>query len=207
MGSSSTSSGQWNVYYLDLHNVDTSDNRALCPVLASVLDALPGQYGHAFLSAMAPGTHITPHHGPTNKKLRMQLPLSLPPGATPAASAGGDCNAVHSGTAVRVAKHTLRYSPSEPLVFDDSFEHEAWNMCSQPRLVLIADIWHPDLTPPELKFLQFLRKAQLRAAKALSAAATKQGMVGVDFFAILQDAKNRPVDAGAVLGDAAAAET
>jgi len=198
MGSSSTSSGQWNVYYLELHNVDTTANRKRCPVLASVVDALPGKYGHAFLSAMAPGTHITPHHGPTNKKLRIQLPLSLPPDATPEGG-GDDTPSQRAGCAVRVGECTLRYESDAPLIFDDSFEHEAWNMCSQPRLVLIMDVWHPDLTPSELKFMQFLRKAQLRAAKAMSAEATKQGMTGVDFFAILEDASSRPVDVRAVL--------
>lgn len=43
------------------------------------------------------------------------------------------------------------------MVFDDSFQHEAWNdNAEQPRLVLIFDIWHPDLTPSEVKFLQFM---------------------------------------------------
>ena len=31
------------------------------------------------------------------------------------------------------------------LLFDDSFEHEVWNHTSEPRLVLIVDIWHPQL--------------------------------------------------------------
>jgi aspartate beta-hydroxylase len=34
-------------------------------------------------------------------------------------------------------------------VFDDSFEHEAWNEGAGERIVLIVDIWHPDLTPSE----------------------------------------------------------
>jgi aspartate beta-hydroxylase len=34
-------------------------------------------------------------------------------------------------------------------VFDDSFEHEAWNKGARERIVLIVDIWHPDLTPRE----------------------------------------------------------
>ncbi len=196
LGDSSTASGTWNVYYLDLHNVDTSENRARCPVLSRVVDALPCQYGHAFLSAMAPGTHITPHHGPTNKKLRIQLPLALPAGSSPVEDDGRVSKA---GCAVRVADCTLRYSMDTPLVFDDSFEHEAWNMCPQPRLVLIVDVWHPDLTAAERKFLQFLRKAQLRAAKTLSAQASEQGVAGADFFAILEDAASRPVAAASVL--------
>lgn len=32
------------------------------------------------------------------------------------------------------------------IVFDDSFEHEVWHDGSKLRLVLIVDIWHPELT-------------------------------------------------------------
>ena len=34
-------------------------------------------------------------------------------------------------------------------VFDDTIEHEAWNDSDKLRVVLIFDIWHPHLTPPE----------------------------------------------------------
>ena len=37
----------------------------------------PLNYKHAFFSAMGGGTHITKHTGPTNKKLRVHLPLVL----------------------------------------------------------------------------------------------------------------------------------
>jgi len=32
------------------------------------------------------------------------------------------------------------------VVFDDSFEHEIWNLSSQPRLILVVDLLHPDMT-------------------------------------------------------------
>ena len=48
-------------------------------VCGCLFERIPGAYGHAFFSALAPGTHVTPHHGPTNKKLRLHLPLVIPP--------------------------------------------------------------------------------------------------------------------------------
>jgi len=42
------------------------------------------------------------------------------------------------------------------MVFDDSYNHEAWNDCGTPRIVLIFDIWHPDLSQSEVKFLTFM---------------------------------------------------
>jgi hypothetical protein len=54
----------------------TAENVALCPGTTALLQSIgPRLYGHAFFSALAPGTHITKHHGPTNKKLRLHLPL------------------------------------------------------------------------------------------------------------------------------------
>ena len=34
-------------------------------------------------------------------------------------------------------------------MFDDTYEHEAWNRSSRTRVVLIFDLWHPLLTEVE----------------------------------------------------------
>lgn len=39
------------------------------------------------------------------------------------------------------------------MVFDDSFEHEVWHNGTAYRLILIVDVWHPDLTAHEKKTL------------------------------------------------------
>lgn len=39
------------------------------------------------------------------------------------------------------------------IVFDDSFEHEVWHNGTTYRLILIVDVWHPDLTADEKKTL------------------------------------------------------
>lgn len=39
------------------------------------------------------------------------------------------------------------------MVFDDSFEHEVWHNGTTYRLILIVDVWHPDLTAHEKKTL------------------------------------------------------
>jgi aspartyl/asparaginyl beta-hydroxylase (cupin superfamily) len=37
----------------------------------------------------------------------------------------------------------------EAWAFDDSINHEAWNNSADDRIVLIFDVWHPDLTEQE----------------------------------------------------------
>lgn len=76
VGSESIDSGQWNVYYLFLHDLKFNKNCDQCPKTVEIIESfVPRQYHHAFFSAMNPGTHIMKHHGPTNKKLRLHLPL------------------------------------------------------------------------------------------------------------------------------------
>ena len=37
----------------------------------------------------------------------------------------------------------------EVWAFDGSINHEAWNNSADDRIVLIFDVWHPDLTEQE----------------------------------------------------------
>jgi aspartate beta-hydroxylase len=58
--------------------MDFETNLRAFPAIADAIKCLPRPYEHSFLSALSPGTHITPHFGPTNKKLRCMLPLTVP---------------------------------------------------------------------------------------------------------------------------------
>lgn len=135
--------------------MDFHANRELCPNTISILQSLPlfDHYDHTFFSALAPQTHIKKHHGPTNKKLRCHLPLVVP----------------QNQCGLRVGDHEIQVEEGKCFVFDDSYEHEAWNNDpNHARIVLILDVWHPDLSESEKKFLSFLRNAQLRIDKQQS---------------------------------------
>lgn len=179
-----TTSGDWNVLYLDLHNVDCASARAACPTTMRALQSLPRPYGHALFSALAPRTHISTHTGPTNKKLRIQLPLIVP---------SQPCR-------LRVGPHTVTLRQDAAILFDDSYQHEACNEAEDVRLVLIADIWHPDLTDIEVKFLDFVRKAHMRQAAALSASGRVPA--GADFYGIIQTQREHRAADSHVFGGA-----
>ncbi|KAF0686005.1 Aste57867_22159 [Aphanomyces stellatus] len=170
IGSISHDAGEWNVFYLYLHDVDYEHNRERCPITTSVLESIDTQYTHAFFSALAPRTHITAHHGPTNKKLRCHLPLVVPPGE-------GACR-------LRVGDETIYVREGECFVFDDSFEHEAWNdHATKSRIVLVVDVWHPSFSPPEVKFFKFLQKARMKVERRCTEADAD------GFYQILKDAE------------------
>ena len=50
---------------------------------------------------------------------------------------------------LRVAEETLEWREGKVFVFDDSFDHEVWHEGGEDRLVLIVDLWHPELSERE----------------------------------------------------------
>jgi len=76
IGSLGNDEGNWNVYYLFLHDIKFEDNCSKVPETIKIIEELiPRNYYHAFFSALTPHSHITPHNGPTGKKLRVHLPV------------------------------------------------------------------------------------------------------------------------------------
>lgn len=109
-----------------------------CPVTIEALGQaplmhVPGHGPETMFSVLEPGTHIPPHHGTVNGRLIVHLPLIVPE------NCGG----------LRVAGQTRTWKPGKCLIFDDTYEHEAWNESDETRVVLIYDIWHPDLSELE----------------------------------------------------------
>ena len=126
--------------------MDFQHNTDACPVTVRAIKSIPHQYDHCFISALASNTTVTPHHGPTNKKLRIQLPLVVPTDEHGASL----CHLIVAGTSIPLQE-------GKCIVFDDSFEHSARNdHPTKPRVVLIFDIWHPDLTNAEASALHIL---------------------------------------------------
>ncbi len=101
-------------------------NRARCPATARACAAVPGLV-NASLSLFRPGTQLYPHRGEMQGVLRCHLGLIVPAGDV-ALRAGG---AIH------------RWQPGRCVVFDDTFEHDAWNRGDADRIVLIVTFASP----------------------------------------------------------------
>jgi aspartate beta-hydroxylase len=83
-------------------------------------------------SALSPHTAIPPHHGETNSRLVVHLPLIIP-----------------ENCLYRVGFEHRRWQEGKVLVFDDTIEHEARNDSDLLRVVLIFDVWNPLLSKAE----------------------------------------------------------
>ncbi|MEE4144862.1 MAG: aspartyl/asparaginyl beta-hydroxylase domain-containing protein [Halieaceae bacterium] len=91
-----------------------------------------GNPSEVFISVLAPHTRIPEHFGVSSAILTAHLPIEVPPGC-----------------GLEVHGETRAPEPGKLMVFDDTWEHCAWNDSDQPRVVLIFELWHPELSEPE----------------------------------------------------------
>ncbi len=137
----------WSAYYLWRNGEPVAAHAAHCPrTLAALQDVpmprIPGRSPNVLFSQLRPGAHIPPHHGFVNTRLIVHLPLVVPPG----------CH-------FRVGNETRSWAYGKAWAFDDTIEHEAWNTSDQTRVVLLFEVWRPELTPQERALVTTLFEA------------------------------------------------
>nr|XP_038031287.1 aspartyl/asparaginyl beta-hydroxylase isoform X1 [Anas platyrhynchos] len=108
-----------------------------CALLERFPEATGCRRGQIKYSVMHPGTHVWPHTGPTNCRLRMHLGLVIP----------------KEGCRIRCAQENRTWEEGKVLIFDDSFEHEVWQDAENYRLIFIVDVWHPELSAQQRRTL------------------------------------------------------
>ena len=70
---------------------------------------------------------------------------------------------------MRVGDETVQLEQDKSIIFDDSFNHEAWHEGQSTRINLIVDFWHPELSNDEVKFFSMLLKSKLKGDKFYAA--------------------------------------
>lgn len=137
----------WSALYLWRSGEIVAENAPRFPATLAALADLPipriaGRSPMALFSRLAPGTHIAPHHGLLNTRLICHLPIIV----------SDEC-------ALRVGADMHVWREGELAIFDDSFEHEAWNRGSGTRTVLLFEIWRPEIGAQERSELTRLFEA------------------------------------------------
>ena len=127
----------WSAFYLVKDGEVQRENAARCPQTMAALSEVPlsqavNRSPSILFSLLRPGAHIPPHNGLINTRLICHLPLIVP----------GKCR-------FRVGNETREWVEGKAWVFDDSIEHEAWNNSAQTRVILLFEIWRPELTLQE----------------------------------------------------------
>jgi aspartyl/asparaginyl beta-hydroxylase (cupin superfamily) len=137
-------SPRWSAFHLHKLGKLVAENAARCPLTMELLKGAPqpdqpGRTPAAMFSLLKPRTRIPPHTGVSNVRLVTHVPLIIPE----------QCG-------FRVGNTTREWIPGQAFVFDDTIEHEAWNMSDKLRVVLLFDVWHPDLSAPERELITAL---------------------------------------------------
>jgi aspartyl/asparaginyl beta-hydroxylase (cupin superfamily) len=123
-----TNDDKWKTYFLYGYGFKSQANCARCPQTARLCQEIPGMKT-AFFSILSPHKHIEAHRGPYKGVLRYHLGLQIPEPV--------DACAIRVGTDIR------HWSEGGSLVFDDTYDHEAWNETDDVRVVLFVDFVRP----------------------------------------------------------------
>ena len=137
----------WSAFFLWKDGAPVVKNAERCPKTLAALETAPlarikGRTPTIFFSRLKPGARIAPHTGFLNTRLICHLPLVVP-----------------SGCYLRVGNEQRQVEKGKAWAFNDTIEHEAWNSSSEPRVVLIFDIWRPELTDEERDLVAALIEA------------------------------------------------
>jgi aspartate beta-hydroxylase len=128
-----------------------------CPRTTEIVESISGaaSAGSVFFASASPDTHLIAHCGPHNLRIRSHLGLIIP-----------------KGCRMRVGSETREWCEGEVLVFDDSFEHEVWTEGPGKRIVLLLDVWHPELSREEIKAFQYIDSALAKMSAEYAAFGT-----------------------------------
>lgn len=134
----------WSTLDLTDRGIPVPDRVALAPKTWETMHGnaplcdIPRRAPSVMFSLLRAGSRIPPHTGMINTRFICHLPLIVP-----------------GNGALRVGNSQRAWEYGKVMIFDDSVEHEAWNNAAKDRLVLIFDIWRPEISDDE--------RAQIRA--------------------------------------------
>ncbi|WP_405176988.1 aspartyl/asparaginyl beta-hydroxylase domain-containing protein [Nocardia sp. NBC_01377] len=141
-----TRDDKWKTYIFYAYGERSDANLGRCPDTARVLAEIPG-LKTAFFSILSPGKHIPAHTGPWSGVLRYHLGLRIP--------------GPEGGCRIRVGDDIRPWVEGGSLIFDDTYNHEAWNDTDDIRVVLFVDFIRPLRFPANVVNLIILRAIQV----------------------------------------------
>ena len=120
--------GNWKVFPFLAYGIRSQPNIDLCPQTWRLVQRIPG-LRTAMFSILEPGKRLPAHRGPYNGVLRLHLGLLVPEPV--------------ERVAIRVGSEQRHWAEGRVLIFDDAYEHEAWNETGHVRVVLFVDFEKP----------------------------------------------------------------
>jgi beta-hydroxylase len=125
----------WKTFLLMGYGIKSRRNIALCPETWRILQKIPG-LKTAMFSIFEPRKHLRAHRGFYNGVLRFHLGLIVPE--------------PRGQIAIRVGDVICHWEEGRALIFDDAYDHEAWNRTGKTRVILFVDFVRPLHFPANL---------------------------------------------------------
>ena len=179
--SAAASPPPWKVLHIMNQGQWKSEAVRLFPVTTAIVQSLPSLlnkciFGNVFFSHVQQGSGIPPHCGPTNIRHRLHLALKVVAGSS---SATTTATTTFDSRPRLLVRETVHYwTESRAFCFDDSLRHaveypmnnnkssslhssssSSSTTLEKERIVLIVDLWHPDLSEAERSAVQDLYPA------------------------------------------------
>jgi aspartyl/asparaginyl beta-hydroxylase (cupin superfamily) len=130
----------WKVFPLFRDHQKVEAHCARCPETTRLVEHLTGGLTRdVMVSLLEPNAYIAPHKDSGNLFLTGHYGLVVPE----------ECG-------LRVGEETRVWSEGRSLLFDTSFEHEAWNRGGGIRMVLLYEFLHPDMSAVERRYFSAL---------------------------------------------------
>jgi beta-hydroxylase len=154
-----TEGSTWDKIPLFAWGLRVEHNLRLLPKTADVVQAVPRLMQASFY-VLGPRSRILPHRGVTDLVLRAHVGISCPPAC-----------------GLRVGGETHLHEDGAVLVFDDTFEHEAWNESESPRIALHFDFFYRQSNAEEeARKMKSIRRNVFRSAPAIAPACLAAGI-------------------------------
>jgi ornithine lipid ester-linked acyl 2-hydroxylase len=125
----------WKTFFFCGYGARADANIRQCPETWRIVNKIPGLIT-AMFSILEPGKHVPHHRGPYNGVLRLHLGLIIPE--------------PREAVKIRVGTEICHWSEGKALIFDDAYDHEAWNGTDKTRVVLFVDFRKPLRFPANL---------------------------------------------------------
>ena len=142
----------WKTLPLVNQGVRNDGHTKLCKTTSAAVNGLGEEFlascvfGNCSFSVLEPGAHILPHFGPCNVRVRCHIPLYAP-----------------DGPWLEVAGQRRYWHNTPLLLFNDAFRHEVKHEGvpeDGARVILMFDLWHPDLSADERNVIRALFPAE-----------------------------------------------
>lgn len=132
--------GKWKMVPVKLLNSWVPCQKDELPITRHLLKKYENSISSAFFSILEPGKVIPFHEGPYKGILRLHIPVITPYShrfkpfeEPPLALFGRD----------PVDNTDKLFTWDTPFIFDDSFQHKAWNLTDETRVILLIELRKP----------------------------------------------------------------